>query len=114
MNGSRKELENMLAQFCKMAGLKTGYDVTFNEDIRTWSEEFLDLDYNAAYGGYKLEWVEVYIKMLDLAYSGRLPYAQMKAYLHGMITGYTLAGSQMGWDGMPSLNAKGDKNERQS
>lgn len=91
MNGSRKELENMLAQFCKMAGLKTGYAVTFSKDTRTWSDEYLDLDYNAAYGGYKLEWVEVETGTRDLAYSGRLPYAQMKAYLHGMITGYTLA-----------------------
>ena len=84
----QKRLQSLFEQFCDTLGYKTSAE--WNAKTKKYSNKFLRLDFNNAYGGYRLDWVNENSSESHFYFSSRFSNKEMAAYLQGLMQGYEL------------------------
>jgi hypothetical protein len=86
---SQKRIQSLFEQFTSLANIPT--TAIWKPEIKNWSNRFLKMDFNSAYGGYRIDWVEVGTGESFFSFSSRFNNKEMASYLQGLIEGYALA-----------------------
>lgn len=84
----QKRLYILYEQFADLAGYKT--TATWDKDKKEYSNEYLKLDHNSIYGGYRLDIVNKNSSESFFSFSSRFSNKEMASYLQGLIQGYSL------------------------
>jgi hypothetical protein len=81
----RKRIQHLFGEFTKTAGLPT--KAKWRPKKREHSRDFVNLDYNPNYGGYRFDIVKKSTGETFFAGSKRRSPKEMEAYLEGLVHG---------------------------
>lgn len=83
-----KRIQSLFNQFAMTIGQPT--DAVFNNETKRYNRQFLKLDFNSTYGGYRIDWVNKDTGESFFNFSSRFSNKEMSAYLQGLIEGYQI------------------------
>ena len=89
MRITKKIIDSRFAYFCKLANIPTS--ATWDKEKREYSHQFLKVDHNSVYGGYRLDWVHIGTGESFFDSWSRMSSKEMFSYLNGLIKGIQLS-----------------------
>jgi hypothetical protein len=83
MKQTKKDVQTAFQRFCEAYNLKNS--ATWNQETKTYSNDFIKLDYNPIYGGFRLDVVQQNTGERFFDGMNRRNTKEMLSYLQGLL-----------------------------